>query len=253
MKAAFLNPNAHPNQEFAHITYLGHKASNLALLHAAALGSRLPPTTVSTLIDDLDVLGAAVPGAKQVRHELKVATADQDAALRAGHARVKAVREAVKKARASDEVKKAYGVGQALNPAVVRDVKSVLQLILDRANANPGEAASLGIVQKDLDVMMVIHQAVTDADKVQDQKRSKAPLSTQDRNRTANRILDAVARIAGAGGLEFADDPKVLAEFAALKPAARKNAAKKVTVKKVAVPATPAEPADPVELLDKTG
>jgi hypothetical protein len=101
--------------------------------------------------------------------------------------------------------------------------------------------------------MTVIHQAITDADKVQDQKRSKAPLTTQDRNRTANRILDAVARIAGAGGLEFADDPKVLAEFAALKPAARKNAAKKITAKKVAIPATPAEPAAQAELLDKTG
>jgi hypothetical protein len=253
MRSAAINPNAHPNQEFANITYLGRKAVNLALLHAAALGLRLPPTTVSTLIDDLDLLGAAVPGARQVRHELKVATADQDAALRAGHARVKAVRAAVKKARASDEVKKAYGVGQALNPAIVRDVKSILQLILDRAAADPAEAGSLGIVQKDLDVMTVLHQAITEADKAQDEKRSRAPLTTQDRNRTANRILDAVARIAGAGGLEFADDPKVLAEFAALKPPSRKNSAKKITVKKVAVAPTPADPAASEELLDKTG
>jgi hypothetical protein len=255
MRSAAINPNAHPNQEFSDITHLGRKASNLALLHAAALGPRLPPTTVSTLVDDLDLLGAAIPGARQSRHEAKVATADQEAALRAGHARVKAVRDAVKKARATDEVKKAYGVGQPLNPALVRDVKSVLQLILDRATANPAEAASLGIVQKDLDAMTVAHQAITDADKLQGQKLSTAPLSTQDRNRTANRILAAVARIAGAGGLEFADDAKVLAEFAALKPAStkKKAGAKKITVKKVAVLATPAEPADATELLDKTG
>ena len=260
MRSAAFNPNAHPNQAFSDVILLGYKASNLGLLHAAALGPRLPPTTVSTLIDDLDLLGAAIPGARQVRHEARVATADQDAALRAGHARVKAVRDAVKKARATDEVKKAYGVGQPLNRALVRDVKSVLQLILDRAAANPAEAASLGIVQKDLDAMTVAHQAITDADKVQDQKRSTAPLSTQDRNRTANRIVTAVARIAGAGGLEFADDPKVLAEFTALKPAstkkkvgAKKVTAKKVTAKKVAVPATPATPAAPAEPLDMTG
>jgi hypothetical protein len=243
VKASSLNPNAHPNQAFADVTQLGHKAANLALLHAAALAPRLPPTTVSTLVDDLDLLGTVVPGAKQVRHEAKVATADQDAALRAGYARVKAVRSAVKKARATDEVKKAYGVGQRVNPALVRDVKSVLKLILDQAAESPAEAASLGIVQKDLDAMTAAHKAITEADKAQEQKRAKAPLGTQERNRTANRILEAVARIAGAGGLEFADDPKVLAEFAALKPASKKKAAAKKD----------AAPIDAVEPFKKTG
>lgn len=246
------NANAHPNQEFNGITLLGLKASNLALLHQAALAPRLPPTTVSTLIDDLDLLGTVVPGAKQVRHEAKVATADQDSALRAGYARVKAVRAAVRKARAAGEVQKAYGVGQAVNPALVRDVKSILQQILDRATANPAEAASLGIVQKDLDAMTAAHQAIADADKAQEQKRAKAPLSTQDRNRTANRILEAVARIAGAGGLEFADDPKVLAEFTALKPAARKKGASKKDAAPI-TPITPIAPITPAAPLDKTG
>jgi hypothetical protein len=252
MKAATLNPNAHPNQAFADVTQLGHKAGNLALLHAAALAPRLPPTTVSTLLTDLDLLGAAIPGTRQGHHEARVATADQSAALRAGYARIKAVRDAVKKARAADEVKKAYGVGQNVNPAVVRDVNSALQLILDRAAANPAEAASLGIVQKDLDAMTAAHQAITAADKLQEHKRSRAPLGTQDRNRTANRILAAVARIAGAGGLEFADDPKVLAEFTALKPASKKKAARK----KVAAPVAPAKldtPAAPAVPFDMTG
>src|SRR5687767_2486468 len=88
---------------------------------------------------------------------------------------------------------------------------------------SPGEAASFGIVKKDLDAMAATHQAITNADKVQEQKRATAPLSTQGRNRTANRILEAVARIAGAGGLEFAEEPEVLASFTALKPAARKK------------------------------
>jgi hypothetical protein len=229
---------AHPNQPFTDLLQLGLKASTLALLHQAALAARLPVTTLPTLIDDLDLLGVVVPGAKQVRHEARVATADQNAALEAGYARVKAVREAVKKARATDEVKKAYGVGQPVRPALVRDVKAVLKQILDRAAADPAEAASLGIVQKDLDAMTAAHQAISDADKTQEQKRASAPLSTQERNRTANRILDAVARIAGAGGLEFADNPEVLAAFTALKPAPRKKAAAKA-------PKTPAAPAAP--------
>lgn len=221
--------HAHPNQEFAGIAQLGRKAANLAILHQTVLDPRLPPSTLSTLIGDLDLLGTVIPAAKQVRLESKVATADQDATLADGCDLIRAVRTAVKKARAAKEVQRAYGVGHPVSPGVASDVQTVLKLILDRATANPGEAASLGIVQKDLDAIADVHQAITDADKVQEHKRAKAPLSTQDRNRTANRILDAVARIAGAGGLEFANDPDILAEFKALKPPpkSRKGAAKK--------------------------
>ena len=70
---------------------------------------------------------------------------------------------------------------------------------------------------------------IGEADRIQEQKMARAPLGTQERNRTANRILDAVGRIAGAGGLEFAHDPEVRAQFAALKPPprSRKSGAKK--------------------------
>lgn len=225
MTASSLITAAHPHQEFAGLVLLGIKASNLALLHKAVLEPRLPPLTLSTLVEDLDRLGTVVPGAKQVREEAKVATATQAAALRAGYSRVKAVRSAVRKARASKEVKQAYGVGQAVNPELVRDVKAVLKQILDRASENPEEAASFGIVKKDLEALDAAYQAITGADKDQDHKQAAAPLSTQERNRTANRILAAVARIAGAGGLEFAEDPEVLAAFTALKPASRKKKA----------------------------
>ncbi len=136
---------------------------------------------------------------------------------------MKAVRSAVRKAHAPKEVKQAYGVGQIVKANVVRDVKSVLQQILDRATAHPDEAVSFGIMKKDLEAIATAHQAISEADKTQDHKQATAPLSTQERNRTANRILAAVARIAGAGGLEFAADPDVLAAFTALKPPSRKK------------------------------
>ena len=229
MTASSILATAHPKHDFAVIAHLGHKASNLAALHQAALDPRLPPNTVSTLISDLDLLGVVIPDAKQVRHEARVATADQDATLQAGHELVKAVRAAVKKAGAAKEVQRAYGVGQVVNPLLVRDVKVALKLILDRVSANPGEAAGLGVLKKDVEAIAAAHQAITDAEKIQEHKMARAPLSTQDRNRTANRILDAVARIAGAGGLEFAHDPEVRAMFSALKPPpkTRKGGAKK--------------------------
>jgi len=227
--ASSLITSAHPHQDFSGIARLGLKASTLASLYQAALAPRLPPGTLSTLVEDIDRLSVAVPGARQVRQEAKVATATQAEALRVGYARVKAVRSAVRKTHASKEVKQAYGVGQTVRPLLVRDVKSVLQQILDRAAAHPGEAASLGILQKDLEAIAVAHQAISEADKAQDHKQVTAPLSTQERNRVANRILGAVARIAGAGGLEFAADADLLAAFTGLKPPSRKkkSAAKK--------------------------
>jgi hypothetical protein len=227
--ASSILATAHPKHDFAIIAHLGHKAAHLATLHQAALDPRLPPNTLSTLISDLDLLGAVIPDAKQIRHEARVATADQDATLQAGYELVKAVRAAVKKAGAAKEVQRAYGIGQAVNPLLVRDVKVALKLILDRAGANPGEAAELGVLKKDVEAIAAAHQAITEADRVQDQKMARAPLGTQERNRIANRILDAVARIAGAGGLEFAHDPEVRAMFSALKPPpkARKGGAKK--------------------------
>ena len=97
-------------------------------------------------------------------------------------------------------------------------------------------------MKKDLEALDAAYQAITGADQGQDHKQAAAPLSTQERNRTANRILGAVARIAGAGGLEFAEDPEVLAAFTALKPASRK---KKAT--------TTLEPVMQAEPFKKTG
>lgn len=243
---------AHPNQDFSAVALLGLKAGNLALLHEASLAPRLPPSLLPTLLADLDRLGVVVPGARQTRHEAKVATADQQAALHAGYTRVKAVRAAVKKAGAAAEVQKAYGVGQLVQPALVRDVKAVLKQILDRATANPEEAGSFGILPKDLDAMTTAHEAISAADRAQDQKQASAPLSTQERNRTANRILAAVARIAGAGGLEFADTPDVLAAFIALKPAPRKTGAPKAPAAPPIVTAKE-QPSAPEQPFAKTG
>jgi hypothetical protein len=232
--ASFRVASAHPNQDFFGIAQLGRKASNLALLHQAVIAPRLPPATLSTLVEDIDRLAAVVPGARQVRQEAMVATAAQAEALRVGYARVKAVRTAVKKSDASREVKRGYGVGQEVRSDRVRDVKSVLQQILDRAAAYPEEAASFGIVQKDVDAITAAHQAIVDANKSHDDKQVTAPLSTQERNRVGNRILAAVARIAGAGALEFAENADVLAAFAALRPPSGTHKKKKDPTPKTA-------------------
>jgi hypothetical protein len=217
MKTPRLLTTTYPKHAFADIALLGRKASNLAVLHQVALTPRLPPGALPALMADLDALAVAIPVARQVRAEALVATAAQTATLDDGYAHVKAVRTAVKKCGAPKDVQRAYGVGQNSDPRLVRDVKAALNQILDRAAEHPEEAAGFGLVSQDLAAMALAHQAITDADRTQDHKQVTAPQSTQARNRAANRILKAVARIAGAGGLAFAGDPELLAAFSALK------------------------------------
>jgi len=217
MTSPIIATDAHPNQGFDSITQLGLKALNLAILHQAVIEPRLPAGTINGLTSDLDALGVVVPGAQQVQRESQTATAEQRAALRKGYARVRAVRSAVRKSGAPKDVQRAYGVGQYVNPTLVRDVKSMLKQIIDRAMAEPAEAAGFGIIKKDIDAMSATYQMITDVDKEQNQKRASAPLSTKARNRTANRILKAVALISGAGMLEFVDAPEHREDFEALK------------------------------------
>jgi hypothetical protein len=203
------------------ITQLGLKAFNLATLYKDALEPRMPAGTIEGIGEDVGALSQVVSGAMQVHQEAEVATAEQMAAARKGFKLARAVRRAVKKCDAPKEVQKAYGVGHPMSVKIVRDVSVGLQKILDRAAEEPAEAAGLGILQKDLDAMAAAYQKLKDADKEQELKRANAPLSTKERNRTANRILKGVARVVGAGLIEFAGDEERTREFEALKPAPR--------------------------------
>jgi hypothetical protein len=221
MNAPLIVKSTLPNKGFTAITQLGFKALNLALTHAAALGPRLPEGLVEGLSDDLAKLGDVVPGAKVARSEAVAATSAQNAALEAGYTQARQIRAAIRRAKAPVEVKRAYGIGQKVKKTNVTDVKVAIQAILDRAQANPAEAAALGIVQKDLDGLAQALAAIHAADSRQEQKRAHAPLTTQERNRTGNRILAAVARIEGAGRMEFASDAAIREIFEALGEKAR--------------------------------
>ncbi|MDI1483021.1 hypothetical protein [Polyangium sp. y55x31] len=223
MNTTSIVKSTYPSKDFNAITQLGLKALNLAVTHAAALGPRLPQGMIEALSDDIEKLGDVVPGAKQARSEAVAATSAQNVALAQGYAQVRQMRAAIRRAQAPTDVKHAYGIGQKVYETSVRDVKAAIQQILDRAKENPAEAASLGIVQKDLDGLAAALVAITNADAVQEQKRASAPLTTQERNRMGNRILAAVARIEGAGRMEFAKDEANRASFEALGAGARKR------------------------------
>jgi hypothetical protein len=227
--------DTHPTIDFTSITQAGIKAYNLALAHKAEIDPCLPGT-IDALSNDLDALGAVVPGALQARHEARAATHAQNALLRQGHTRVRAIRKTVRRSGAPEDVQRAYGVGQYTNWKLVRDVKAALQQIVDRAFSAPSEAAGFGLAPSVVTALNTFLKALTDADMTQEEKRASAPLSTKERNLTGNRILKSTVLIAGAGMLAFADDPPTLASFEALMASTKKTAKPKTAKSKVALP-----------------
>jgi hypothetical protein len=205
-----------PSRDFSQVTQVGQKALLLANKYATELKGRLDPTVTDGLVLDLKTLGIALPGALVGREVSKAARLTQDEALAEGHLLVSAYRTAVARMGAPPDVRKAYGVGTTTNPKVVKRVKAAIQQIIDRAEAQPAEAASFGILPKDVQALKDALQAITDADDDQEQKRAGAPLKTKERNRAGNRILVAVDQIVAAGVMEFARDKDKRAEFEAL-------------------------------------
>lgn len=94
---------------------------------------------------------------------------------------------------------------------------------------NPQEAAGFGLITADVDAIKVVLGSITDAATTQETKRAHAPLSTKQRNLTANRIMQASSRIAAAGLLAFPSSPLETASFEALMESTKRTKAKKAT------------------------
>jgi hypothetical protein len=236
-----------PKQGFHVIGQLGLRALNLGTTHKTVIDERVPGV-VDALALNLDSLGVAIPGVFQTRHESAVATAEQNAQIRQGYSLFSAVRRMVAKAKAPEEIRKAYGVGQKVQPTMYSSVTAALQGIVGRAAAEPAEAAALGLGPATIADITAFLASLSDIGQEQEQKRMAAPLSTKERNRAGHRVLQAVALIAGAGMIAFRNNPATYASFDALLASSKKSSAKKGASAKppTTVPAIPA-PAPEVE------
>jgi hypothetical protein len=198
------------------VTQRGLKAQSLAVTNQVQLGKRITAAFLATLATDLTSVGAVVPTVITAHDGSMQFTAAQNSALATGYGLVTAARSAVKGQQPDKDVLLAYGVGTRTSRATVKDVTAALQKIVDRATANPTEAAGFGIIDDDVTAMKASVTAIKAADSAQEAARAAAPLTTQERNATLRRILASIRMIAGAGMLAFANDPTNRAQFAAL-------------------------------------
>jgi hypothetical protein len=257
METHLIMDNTRPKKAFHRIIQIGLRGLNLATAHQTAIEERLPEV-VTTLTLKLDELGVAIPGVLLTRNESVAATSAQNARIRQGYARVRAIRRMIVKAKALPEVRKAYGVGRRLHPTVHASVTAALKMIVNRATDEPAEAAALGLGPVTVADLTAFLASLSDTSKTQETKRAAAPLSTKERNALGHSVLQTVALIAGAGMVIFADDPVLYASFdellAGSKKAAKKTAAPEPSkTPPVVCPAPAVSPAPVVSPAPATG
>jgi hypothetical protein len=198
------------------VTQLALKAQALLNKYTALLTPRLPATLAANLAADLTSMGVVVPAVQGATEDASQSTAAQASALEQGFNMVTAVRASVARDRPAKSVSLAYGVGLKMSKLLVKDVTNALQRIVNRATAQPAEAAGYGVTAADVAAYTGQIAAIKSADQVQEAARAAAPQSTMQRNATLRRILYAVDRIAGAGMIQFANDATEREPFEAL-------------------------------------
>lgn len=205
---------------FDNVITLGVRTKSLAIAHQ--LQDRLPDGALEQLDVDIALLQVRVPQALEARRALRASTDAERAALAHGYELVRGVRTLVRGSRAGQRVRKHYGVGEKCSPRVRFEVVSVLQHITRRAETEPEEAQALGVMPEDVTRMHEAVAAIQKADQEQRELRIESPRQTQLRQEAAQRVLEAVRRVGGAGVARFASQPAA-DEFRALLAACRRS------------------------------
>jgi hypothetical protein len=208
------------NPTFDNVITLGVRAKSLAIGHL--LQDRLPEGALEQLDIDVSLLQSRVPHTMETRRALRASTDTERAALAHGYELVRGVRTLVRGSRAGQRVRKHYGVGAKCSPRVLFEVVSVLQHIINRAETETEEAQSLGVMPEDVTRMREALVAIHKADQQQRELKIESPKQTQLRQEAAQRVLEAVRRIGGAGVTRFANQPAA-EEFRALLAASRRT------------------------------
>lgn len=201
-------------------TEAGTAAYNLAVLHKTAIDSRLPLGTVGNLAVDLTTLGAdPTPAPAPTQTPPAAAPPTLAEAMASAVTLITAIHGSIRGAKPKPEVRKAYG---ATGKTPSKEASAILadgQKIVTRAQADPTEALSLGILPADVTALAQILAELTKAETLAKGKFAAAGgVTGKQRHAAVARMHDAVARISGVGVLAFATNAAVRAEFAALAP-----------------------------------
>ncbi|MEP7124947.1 MAG: hypothetical protein ABJE95_28720 [Byssovorax sp.] len=203
-----------PGNLLAIETTAGEQAYALASEHRAELDPRLPPGTIDTLRADLTTLGVSLitQPAEPLAHPPSLSEA-----LAVAANLVTAIHDTVLGAKPKPATRKAYGAASKPIAAEVKRILAAAEKIVEQATGNPSEALALGILPTDITALRAAASDLTAAEAAA-RGDGEAGATKKEQRAAATRMLEATARIAGAGALAFAQNGPVRAQFEALKP-----------------------------------
>lgn len=208
----------------ARLGEVGNGALEIMDEYRAELEPRLAAGLIDGLRADVAAFDGKVSAAKRAPAELRALTLDQNAAARAGHAFVVAVREAITRAGGTAGERKTFGAGLRIHARSVGDVHAGLDAILDGAAKFPELARRAGLLEADLTAARALGASLAGADAVQKRKKEGRKTPVARRTGIARRIEAAVDAIISVALVRFFARPEVAARFRALVPSRRRGA-----------------------------
>jgi hypothetical protein len=206
---------------------VGLEAYELVTQYKKALEVRLPAGLIEGLKEDLGTLGAIGEEKKKGVARVKGFTGSQADALKQSFIWCLAVRDALKKGKAPEPVKKASGVGMLFPNKRVSVGVAAVNAIVETYDRFPEVFRDCGVLPDDINEGKSLLNALQTADVTQENEKAKKKDSTRGRNALRIRIEAAVDRIIGAAGMAFKDQQDVLKLFTDLTPGTTKKAPKK--------------------------
>lgn len=205
---------------------VGLKAYELAGKYKKVLEPRIPSGLIEGLKEDVDALGAMGEENPKVMAKVKGFTGSQKDALNAAFKWCLAIREALKRGKAPEAVKKAAGVGALFPNRRVAVGVAAVNAILETYDRFPEDFRICGVLPDDMAVGRSLLTALQSADAGQEAEKLNKKSTTAARNALRMRIETAVDRIIGAAGMAFIGQPDVLKLFTDLIPGTGKKKAK---------------------------
>jgi len=204
---------------------VGLEAFELASKYRKTLEPRIPGGLLEGLKEDVDRLGSVGAERKKGVARVKGFTGSQDDALKQSFEWCLAVREALKRCKAKEEVKKAAGVGMLFPNKRVAVGIAAVNAIVETYDRFPEVFRTCGILPEDMNEGKSLLNALQSADVNQETEKTKKKETTQGRVALRMRIENAVDRILGGAGMAFKDQPAVLKLFTDLIPGTGKKKA----------------------------
>ena len=205
---------------------VGLEAYELATKYKKALDPRMPSGLLEGLKEDLDLLGSIGAEKKKGVARVKGFTGSQSDALAKAFRWCVAVRDALKKGKAPEAVKKAAGVGMLFPNKRVGVGVAAVNAIVETYDRFPEVFRSCGVLPEDINEGKSLLSALQGADADQEMEKTRKKDTTKERNALRMRIEDYVDRIIGAAGMAFRTEPDVLKLFTDIVPGNGKKKAK---------------------------